>query len=82
LIISSDKICHICIEFGKTFGNHTNFIFANLDAILLTNQGTVSDSCKRISLPQKYAAITIGNATYHHLQKILSILCFLIIKID
>lgn len=72
----SEIIWPTCSPPGKTLGNQQKIFLANFDAILLASQGTVSDSCKYMDFFNIHQAITIGKDTYHHLQKITSILYF------
>jgi hypothetical protein len=75
VIISSESICPIVLECGKTQSKPVKTWSAYLAEILLTSQEWTSDSCTNIFFLRIFDANTTGKATYHHLQNTTSILC-------
>jgi hypothetical protein len=63
-------------SFGNELGNQVKTLVAMRAAKRLVMPACVSDSWTIIGILRIYAAIQTGRATYHHLQKSLSILFF------
>ncbi len=71
-----ERIWPTCVEFLKEFGNQEKRCFARFETKLFTSHGCISDSWTDTGIRKIHAARHTGRATYHHLQKTWSILCF------